>query len=115
MSITVATRASLACLFDCEAADRQGFQNRLRRNRRVEPRCPIRSIEDGDLSIVVGSNVRPGFHRQHREGLAHVLIWPSNTGYAKLRLTFSSEQPFVLPLLLCIGRIGEFIEPVSHN
>lgn len=64
---------------------------------------------------MVGSDVRPRFHRQHGERLADVLGLAPDAGNGKDGLAGLAEQPLVLPLLLRVGRRGELVEAIGDD
>jgi hypothetical protein len=86
------------------------------RPRQVEPRAPIVTLEDGHLAVVIRSDVRPRFCRQHGKTFDAVDgILPEDPGDAKPISPGERESPFVLSLLLRIGGRGEFEEMGRGN
>src|SRR6185437_14387315 len=72
-------------------------------------------VEDGDLPVVIGLDVRAGRQSQHGEGFADRLVETPEPGDAKPGLAYLGEQPLVFSLLLFVSRIGELVEAVGGN
>jgi hypothetical protein len=64
---------------------------------------------------MVGRDVRARLHRKHREGFADIFVGAPYAGDAEPGLTPLGEQPLVLPFLLLVLGIGEFVETVGDD
>src|SRR5262245_41467312 len=73
------------------------------------------TIENRDLSIMVGRDVRARRHGQHGESLADIGRAPPYTGDAEPGLATHREQPLVFALLLRVLRIGKLVETVGDD
>ena len=73
------------------------------------------AVEDRDLSIMVGRDVRARRHSQHGEGLADIGGAPPYAGDAEPGLATLREQPLVLTLFLGLLRIGKLVEAVGDD
>jgi hypothetical protein len=73
------------------------------------------TVEDRDLSIMVGRNVSARRHGQHGEGLADIGGAPPYTGDAEPGLATPREEPLVLALFLGLLRIGKLVEAVGND
>lgn len=93
----------------------KGLDQRLCRDRRIEPVGPGAAFEDDDLAVMVRRNIRPRLHRQHGEGLAHLRRLAADAGDAEDRLLLLGEEPFVLALLFRILGIGKLVEAVGND